>query len=135
MRRAIDAVADVVAPGTVFTHVTDDEVRAGLAATVPGWPAAATGLLLGAAPTPLDPADLVRFGADVQRLRAALAAEGVGSDLLPPPPGSAAERHARAVAPASACARSRPANGRVRRPGRPGPAASACAGRCCARAG
>ncbi|MEU8070516.1 coenzyme F420-0:L-glutamate ligase [Micromonospora sp. NPDC049151] len=90
VRRAIDAVADVVAPGTVFTHVTDDEVRDGLAATVPGWPPSATGLLLGAAPTPVGRADLVRFGADLQRLRAALAAEGVDSTLLPPPSGSTA---------------------------------------------
>ncbi|MET7836914.1 coenzyme F420-0:L-glutamate ligase [Micromonospora sediminicola] len=88
--RAVAAVAEVVAPGTVFTHVTDDEVRAGLAATVRGWPASATGLVLGAAPTPVDPADLVRFGADLQRLRTALAAEGIGSTLLPPPAGSTA---------------------------------------------
>ncbi|MGY0007053.1 coenzyme F420-0:L-glutamate ligase [Micromonospora sp. I033] len=88
--RAIDAVAEVVAPGTLFTHVTDHEVRAGLAATVPGWPAEATGLVLGAPPAPVDPADLVRFGADLQRLRTALAAEGVSSALLPPPPGSTA---------------------------------------------
>ncbi|MGC4894797.1 coenzyme F420-0:L-glutamate ligase [Micromonospora sp. DT31] len=90
VRRAVAAVADVVAAGTVFTHVTDDEVRAGLVATVPGWPASATGLVLGAAPTPIDRADLVRFGADVQRLRTALAAEGVASTLLPPPTGSTA---------------------------------------------
>jgi coenzyme F420-0:L-glutamate ligase/coenzyme F420-1:gamma-L-glutamate ligase len=88
--RAIAAVAQVVASGTVFTHVTDQEVRAGLVATVPGWPAQATGLVLGAPPAPLDPADLVRFGADLQRLRIALAAEGVSSALLPPPPGSTA---------------------------------------------
>ncbi|MET8834398.1 coenzyme F420-0:L-glutamate ligase [Micromonospora sp. NPDC004540] len=88
--RAIAAVAGVVAPGTVFTHVTDPEVRAGLAAAVPGWPAPATGLVLGAPPAPVDPADLVRFGADLQRLRTALAAEGVPSALLPPPPGSTA---------------------------------------------
>ncbi|GGR62398.1 hypothetical protein GCM10010169_01020 [Micromonospora fulviviridis] len=88
--RAIAAVAEVVAPGTVFTHVTDQEVRAGLVATVPGWPAQATGLVLGAPPAPVDSADLVRFGADLQRLRTALAAEGVPSALLPPPPGSAA---------------------------------------------
>ncbi|MFG3578332.1 coenzyme F420-0:L-glutamate ligase [Micromonospora chersina] len=88
--RAIAAVAEVVAPGTVFTHVTDQEVRAGLVATVPGWPAEATGLVLGAAPGPVDPADLVRFGADLQRLRTALAAEGVPSALLAPPPGSTA---------------------------------------------
>ncbi|TYB38900.1 coenzyme F420-0:L-glutamate ligase [Micromonospora sp. AP08] len=88
--RAITAVAEVVAPGTVFTHVTDQEARAGLVATVPGWPAQATGLVLGAPPAPVDPADLVRFGADLQRLRTALAAEGVPSALLPPPPGSTA---------------------------------------------
>ncbi|MFG1655211.1 coenzyme F420-0:L-glutamate ligase [Micromonospora chersina] len=88
--RAIAAVAEVVAPGTVFSHVTDQEVRAGLVATVPGWPAEATGLVLGAPPAPVDPADLVRFGADLQRLRTALAAEGVPSALLPPPPGSTA---------------------------------------------
>ncbi|MFJ8685733.1 coenzyme F420-0:L-glutamate ligase [Micromonospora wenchangensis] len=88
--RAIAAVATVVAPGTTFTHVTDDEVRAGLAATVDGWPAWATGLVLGAAPTPVDQPDLVRFGADLHRLRIALAAEGVPSTLLPPPAGSIA---------------------------------------------
>ncbi|WKU04263.1 coenzyme F420-0:L-glutamate ligase [Micromonospora sp. HUAS LYJ1] len=88
--RAIAAVATVVAPGTIFTHVTDDEARAGLAATVDGWPAGATGLVLGAAPTPVDQPDLVRFGADLHRLRIALAAEGVPSTLLPPPTGSIA---------------------------------------------
>ena len=88
--RAIAAVAEAVAPGTAFTHVTDDEVRAGLVTSVPGWPEQATGLVLGAAPTPIDRADLVRFGADVQRLRTALAAEGVPSALLPPPAGSTA---------------------------------------------
>ncbi|QDY06621.1 coenzyme F420-0:L-glutamate ligase [Micromonospora sp. HM134] len=88
--RAIAAVAEVVAPGTTFTHVTDDEVRDGLAATVDGWPAGATGLVLGAAPTPVDQPDLVRFGADLHRLRIALAAEGVPSTLLPPPTGSIA---------------------------------------------
>ncbi|MEV4725776.1 coenzyme F420-0:L-glutamate ligase [Micromonospora humida] len=88
--RAIAAVATVVAPGTTFTHVTDDEVRAGLAAAVDGWPVGATGLVLGAAPTPVDQPDLVRFGADLYRLRIALAAEGVPSTLLPPPTGSIA---------------------------------------------
>ncbi|MBM7081116.1 coenzyme F420-0:L-glutamate ligase [Micromonospora humidisoli] len=88
--RAIAAVAEVVAPGTTFTHVTDDEVRSGLAASVDGWPAGATGLVLGAAPTPVDQPDLVRFGADLHRLRIALAAEGVPSTLLPPPTGSIA---------------------------------------------
>ncbi|MEU1751263.1 coenzyme F420-0:L-glutamate ligase [Micromonospora matsumotoense] len=88
--RAIAAVAEVVAPGTTFTPITDDEVRAGLAATVDGWPAGATALVLGAAPTPVDQPDLVRFGADLHRLRIALAAEGVPSTLLPPPTGSIA---------------------------------------------
>ncbi|GAA2703280.1 hypothetical protein GCM10010429_08900 [Micromonospora olivasterospora] len=88
--RAIAAVADVVAPGTVLTHVTDDEVRAALVATVPGWPERATGLVLGEPAAPVDPAGLVRLGADLQRLRAALAAEGVASALLPPPTGSTA---------------------------------------------
>jgi coenzyme F420-0:L-glutamate ligase / coenzyme F420-1:gamma-L-glutamate ligase len=56
-RRAIAAVAGAVAPGTLFTHVPDEGVRA--------------------TPPPLaDSAALVRFGTDVHRLRAALAAEG-----------------------------------------------------------
>ncbi|SCL19556.1 coenzyme F420-0:L-glutamate ligase / coenzyme F420-1:gamma-L-glutamate ligase [Micromonospora rhizosphaerae] len=90
VERAIAAVAEVVAPDTVFTHVTDEEVRAGMVAAVPGWPERATGLILGAPPAPVDQADLVRFGADLQRLRTALAAEGISSALLPPPPGSPA---------------------------------------------
>ena len=90
MRRAIDAVAEVVAPGTVFTLVTDDEVRAGLVAEMPGWPAGAPPCCSARRPTPVDPLGLVRFGADLHRLRVALAAEGVGSTLLPPPPGSPA---------------------------------------------
>ncbi|MFC3504519.1 coenzyme F420-0:L-glutamate ligase [Micromonospora krabiensis] len=91
VRRAIDAVAGVVAPGTVFTLVADDDdVRAGLVAAVPGWPDRATTLVLGSPPTPVDTTDLVRFGADVHRLRVALAVEGVPSLLLPPPAGSTA---------------------------------------------
>ncbi|RLP85975.1 coenzyme F420-0:L-glutamate ligase [Micromonospora sp. CV4] len=89
-RRAIDAVAGVVAPGTVFTLVDEADVRAGLIAKVPGWPDGATALVLGSPPAPVDPMDLVRFGADLHRLRVALAAEGVGSTLLPPPAGSPA---------------------------------------------
>lgn len=87
-RRAIDAVAGVVAPGTVFTLVDEAEVRAGLIAAVPGWPAGATALVLGSPPAPVDPMDLVRFGADLHRLRIALAAEGIGSALLPRPPAA-----------------------------------------------
>ncbi|WP_435204772.1 coenzyme F420-0:L-glutamate ligase [Micromonospora sp. bgisy143] len=90
VRRALDAVAEVVTPGTVFTLVDEAEVRAGLVAEVPGWPADATALLLGTAPAPVDPMDLVRFGADLHRLRIALTAEGVPSTLLPPPAGSPA---------------------------------------------
>ncbi|MET8250048.1 coenzyme F420-0:L-glutamate ligase [Micromonospora sp. NPDC005197] len=90
VRRALDAVAEVVTPGTVFTLVDEAEVRAGLVAEVPGWPADASALVLGTAPAPVDPMDLVRFGADLHRLRVALTAEGVRSTLLPPPAGSPA---------------------------------------------
>ncbi|XTZ15715.1 coenzyme F420-0:L-glutamate ligase [Micromonospora echinospora] len=90
VRRAIDAVAGAVASGTVFTLVTDAETRAVMTAAVPGWPATATGLILGEAPTPVSQPDLVRFGADTQRLRSALAAHGVPSLLLPPPAGGTA---------------------------------------------
>lgn len=90
VRRAIAAVAEAIAPGTAFTLVTDSEVRAGLVAAVPGWPVCATGLILGEPPTPVDRADLVRFGADLHRLRSALAAQGVSSALLPPPAGGTA---------------------------------------------
>ncbi|MFE9653004.1 coenzyme F420-0:L-glutamate ligase [Micromonospora sp. NPDC006431] len=88
--RAIAAVAGVVAPGTVFTQVTDAEARAGMVAGVPGWPAHASGLVLGAPPAPVDQGALVRFGADLQRLRTALAAEGISSAVFPPPAGSTA---------------------------------------------
>jgi coenzyme F420-0:L-glutamate ligase/coenzyme F420-1:gamma-L-glutamate ligase len=53
--RAIATVAGVVAPGTVFTHVPGEGVHA----TPPGTDAPA----------------LIRFGEDIHRLRAALAAE------------------------------------------------------------
>jgi coenzyme F420-0:L-glutamate ligase / coenzyme F420-1:gamma-L-glutamate ligase len=59
VERAIAAVAGVVAPGTVFTYVPGEGVRA-----TP--PAGAS-----------DPSALVLFGTDVHRLRAALAAEGL----------------------------------------------------------
>ncbi|MER7330146.1 MULTISPECIES: coenzyme F420-0:L-glutamate ligase [unclassified Micromonospora] len=85
VRRAIAAVAGVVASGTEFTLVTDEAVRAGMVAAVPGWPAEATMLVLGSQAAPAGPAELVRFGADLHRLRAALAAEGVASLPLPPP--------------------------------------------------
>jgi len=91
VRQAIATVQEQVAPGTVFTLVTDEAVRAGLADTVPGWPAAATGLILGQPPTvPAPPEALVRLGADLHRLRVALAAVGVAAVLLPPPADSTA---------------------------------------------
>ncbi len=88
--RAIDSVADVIAPGTVFTQVTDDDVRTALVRIVPGWPVHATGLVLCSPPTPVGPFQLVRFGTDVQRLRTALAAAHVPTQLLPPPSGTTA---------------------------------------------
>ncbi|WP_173156574.1 coenzyme F420-0:L-glutamate ligase [Phytohabitans suffuscus] len=60
VERAIAAVAGVVAPGTVFTHVPGEGVRA-------------------TPPRSTDAATLVRFGTDLHRLRAALAAEGAAS--------------------------------------------------------
>ncbi|MEV6365918.1 coenzyme F420-0:L-glutamate ligase [Micromonospora musae] len=89
VRRAIDAVAQAVAPGTVFTLV-DEDAYPGLAATVTGWPSRATRLVLGSPPTPVSAHDLVRFGADLHRLRIALAVEGVPSLALPPPAASTA---------------------------------------------
>jgi coenzyme F420-0:L-glutamate ligase/coenzyme F420-1:gamma-L-glutamate ligase len=86
--RAITAVRDAVAPGTVFTPVDDEAVRARFAASVPDWPPAATGMIRCDLAEPGDPAALVRFGADVHRLRAALAAEGVATAVLTPPPGT-----------------------------------------------
>jgi coenzyme F420-0:L-glutamate ligase/coenzyme F420-1:gamma-L-glutamate ligase len=88
LHRAVAAVARAVAPGTVFTPVTDPEVRARLAASVPDWPAAATSAITCGLPENPDPAALIRLGADLHRLRAALAAEDVRSAVLPPPTGS-----------------------------------------------
>jgi coenzyme F420-0:L-glutamate ligase/coenzyme F420-1:gamma-L-glutamate ligase len=103
--RAIAAVAGVVAPGTVFTQVTDERLRTQFAAAVPGWPPAATGMILCAPPVtaePTGPAEreqraagpdsvtLIRFGADLHRLRAALAAEGLPSAVSAAPAGSTA---------------------------------------------
>ncbi|MEV6372667.1 coenzyme F420-0:L-glutamate ligase [Micromonospora musae] len=89
VRRAIDAVAQAVAPGTVFTLV-DEDAYPGLSTTVTGWPSRATRLVLGSPPTPVSAHDLVRFGADLHRLRIALAVEGVPSLALPPPAASTA---------------------------------------------
>jgi coenzyme F420-0:L-glutamate ligase/coenzyme F420-1:gamma-L-glutamate ligase len=93
--RAIATVAGVVAPGTLFSPVTHDEVRDRLAGTVPDWPAGATSMVLCTPPddtaaTGPVAGTLVRFGADLHRLRAALAAEGVPSSVTAPPAGSSA---------------------------------------------
>jgi coenzyme F420-0:L-glutamate ligase/coenzyme F420-1:gamma-L-glutamate ligase len=84
--RAVSAVAAAVAPRTVFTVLTGDALRR-LGTAVPDWPARATGAITCHLPGAGDPATLMRFGADVHRLRAALAAEDVPSVLLPPPHG------------------------------------------------
>ncbi|MFB9239735.1 coenzyme F420-0:L-glutamate ligase [Plantactinospora siamensis] len=89
VRRAIAAVAGVVAPGTELEPVTDPVVRAELAGAVPGWPAEATAAIVATLRGEPTAATLVRFGADLHRLRAALAAEGLGSTLLLPPDGPA----------------------------------------------
>ncbi|SDY72341.1 coenzyme F420-0:L-glutamate ligase / coenzyme F420-1:gamma-L-glutamate ligase [Micromonospora pattaloongensis] len=80
--RAIAAVAAVIAPGTAFTHTTDPEVRQRLA---PQAPRGASGLILCRLPAPATPGDLIRLGADLHRLRAALAAEAVASTPLAVP--------------------------------------------------
>jgi coenzyme F420-0:L-glutamate ligase / coenzyme F420-1:gamma-L-glutamate ligase len=85
--RAIAAVSDVGAAETVFTLIADAAVRARLAAGVAGWPPNATGMIT-CGPAATDERDLVRFGADLHRLRIALTVEGVGSVLLPAPAGS-----------------------------------------------
>ncbi|GAB3963013.1 hypothetical protein GCM10027615_02290 [Plantactinospora veratri] len=84
--RALRTVAEVVAPGTVWTLVTDDRrVRDRLGGTAPPRAPGTVALLDCAPPGPAgtDPAVLIRFGADLHRLRAALAAEGLGSAVLP----------------------------------------------------
>jgi coenzyme F420-0:L-glutamate ligase / coenzyme F420-1:gamma-L-glutamate ligase len=86
--RAIAAVAELVAPGTALTLVGDAAVRTRLAAEIAGWPRDAAGMIT-CSPAAGERDDLVRFGADLHRLRIALAAEGVGSVLLPAPAGSA----------------------------------------------
>jgi len=87
--RAITAVAEVIAPGTAFSPQSDEEVRRQLGVDLHGWPAAATGAVTCRIPNPRDPQALIRCGADLHRLRAALAAEGVGSTVLTAPPDAA----------------------------------------------
>ncbi|MGA3487244.1 coenzyme F420-0:L-glutamate ligase [Micromonosporaceae bacterium DT55] len=90
LRRAVDEVAQAVADGTLFAPVTGPAATQ-LGALLDGWPTHATAAIHcritgDAAP---DPAALIRFGADVHRLRAALAAQGLASTLLFGPDGSA----------------------------------------------
>jgi coenzyme F420-0:L-glutamate ligase/coenzyme F420-1:gamma-L-glutamate ligase len=75
--RAIASVAGAVAAGTRFVF----------AVSVPGCPAGAVLCYLDGSK---EPESLIRFGADMHRLRAALAAEAVASAPLPPPPHHAA---------------------------------------------
>lgn len=90
VRRAIATVADAVAPGTVFTPVTREEVRDPLG--VPDRPVAAISMVLCTAPGEVTATagTLIRFGADLHRLRAALAAEGVASSVTTAPADSTA---------------------------------------------
>ncbi|MBF9130344.1 coenzyme F420-0:L-glutamate ligase [Plantactinospora sp. S1510] len=118
VNRAIGTVAGVVTPGTVFTLVNDERVRYRLGGTSPTGPissaapgttapSGATALIDCWPPRPpashgtdpygaasalganvVDPGALIRFGADLHRLRAALAAEGVDSTVLPAPAGA-----------------------------------------------
>ncbi|MEQ4301246.1 coenzyme F420-0:L-glutamate ligase [Plantactinospora sp. B6F1] len=93
--RALRAVAGSVASGTVWTPVTDERRlrdRLGEAGAahdgsilLDGTPPGIDGPPPG--PAGGDPAVLIRFGADLHRLRAALAAEGLGSAVLPAPAG------------------------------------------------
>ncbi|HEX5541118.1 MAG TPA: coenzyme F420-0:L-glutamate ligase [Micromonospora sp.] len=85
--RAIGTVRGVIAPGTVFTQA-DEGVQTRFAVVVPEWPVTATAAVTGIVAAADDPAALIRFGADLHRLRAALAAEGVASTVLRPPAGS-----------------------------------------------
>ncbi|HEX6968054.1 MAG TPA: coenzyme F420-0:L-glutamate ligase [Micromonosporaceae bacterium] len=85
--RAVTTVAAVAAPGTIFEVVSDEEARS-IAAAMPGRPPAANGMITATITGPHEAARLIRFGADLHRLRAALAAEGVATALLAPPPGS-----------------------------------------------
>ncbi|MBE1484869.1 coenzyme F420-0:L-glutamate ligase [Plantactinospora soyae] len=82
VNRAIGTVAGVITPGTVFTPVSDERVRARLAGATPAVPSDATAMVDCWPPGPPDSAAFIRFGADLHRLRAALAAEGLDSTLL-----------------------------------------------------
>ncbi|WBB96185.1 MULTISPECIES: coenzyme F420-0:L-glutamate ligase [unclassified Solwaraspora] len=77
--RAVRLVSEVVAPGTRFELADADSLRS----AADGLPAdAAYPALLRCRPPGDTPPDLVRFGTDLHRLRAALAADGVASAEL-----------------------------------------------------
>ena len=95
--RALATVAPVIAPGTVFTVAaphTGTGTAAGDATTTrnpgtvadagrrPGAAVVVTCSPAGLEPTGLEPTALIRFGADVHRLRAALSAEGLESSVV-----------------------------------------------------
>lgn len=74
LERATAAVARVTAPGTVLIPINPSTVRV---------PAGTAAVLAGCLDGEWTPASLAALGADVQRVRAALAAEGVASAWLP----------------------------------------------------
>jgi coenzyme F420-0:L-glutamate ligase/coenzyme F420-1:gamma-L-glutamate ligase len=94
LARALATVAPTIAPGTTFTVVplTDE-------ATVPipgpgrgaGLRVAGVTAAVHGTPPGTGSAELVRFGADVHRLRAALAAEGLVSTVVPHSPADDAD--------------------------------------------
>ncbi|MEV0392702.1 coenzyme F420-0:L-glutamate ligase [Polymorphospora rubra] len=88
--RAVAVVARVVTPGTELrVAAATAEITA-----IAGWPASAGTVVTCHLPGTPDGAALVRLGADLHRLRAALAAEGVASTLLVPPAPTGAGGHA-----------------------------------------
>lgn len=99
--RAIRIVADVVAPGTALTVETGDRARDRLADPRPE-PPGDIAVIDCRPPDAADPSALIRFGADVHRLRAALAAEGVGSTVLGQPDGAVGVALLVTVAPPTA---------------------------------
>jgi coenzyme F420-0:L-glutamate ligase/coenzyme F420-1:gamma-L-glutamate ligase len=86
--RALATVAPVIAPGTVFTVVAPhtgpgtaagDSTTTGDSVTSAG---SGNPVVVACSPAGQDPAALIRFGADVHRLRAALSAEGLESSVV-----------------------------------------------------
>ncbi|MDR7279216.1 coenzyme F420-0:L-glutamate ligase [Catenuloplanes atrovinosus] len=80
--RAIAHALPAAAPGTLFTH---EKNPATVRETPPpgvDLPTATTDLIICTPPPAPSPAALIRFGADIHRLRASLAAEGLASAVL-----------------------------------------------------